>query len=95
MKIEGIVFVYNFDFQDIGWKEDCGGKQNLDFPVLYVETRYYPDFTASPTIYLGETEIAKLPEGEYITGESEIECKYKTEQWIKENLSAIIKKILS
>lgn len=94
MKIENIKFEYNFDFEEIHWKGDSS-RQNLDFPVLYVETSYWGDFTAKPSIFLGEIEIAKLPDEEYITGETEAECKFKTEQWIKEQLSEIIKKIIA
>ena len=95
MKIENVTFKYNFEFDELGWKGECEGTQDLDFPVLYVTTRYYLDFTSTPTIYLGETVLFELPDGEYIEGDSEAECKDKTEQWIKEKLSEIIKKIQS
>lgn len=74
------------------WTSDCQGKQDFDFNVLTVSTRYWPDNTAKPAIYLGEKVLVK-PE-EYICGETETECKYKTEQWIKENLSKLLEKIL-
>jgi hypothetical protein len=87
MKINGI------EFEQTEWTTDCGGKQDFDFPVLGVSTRYWQDYTARPHIYLGDKILVELPKGEYIKGESEAECKMKVESWVKENLSKIIEKI--
>lgn len=86
MKIEGISF-------EAEWTNDCCGKQDLDFPVVNVSTRYWPDYTAKPSIYLGEKVLYELPAEIYIEGQTEAECKYKTEQWIKEKLTELIKRI--
>lgn len=74
------------------WTNDCGAKQDLDFNVLRVEVRYWDDFTARPTIYLGKKKIRQLPDRVYIEGNSEKECKQETEKWINRNLSELIVK---
>ncbi|MBO8161133.1 MAG: hypothetical protein H0Z24_05805 [Thermosipho sp. (in: Bacteria)] len=83
MKIKGI----NFEAE---WTKDCGSKENFDFSVIRVDTRYWGDYTAKPSIYLGDKVLYELPKEQYIEGDSEIECKYKTEQWIKEKLEKLI-----
>jgi hypothetical protein len=88
MKINGI------EFEDAIWTSDCGGKQDFDFSVLSVSTRYWADFTARPSIFLGDKIIVELPKGEYIKGETEIECKNNVEIWVKEKLTEIINKII-
>lgn len=93
MNINGIKF-RNFEFEEVEWTLDCCGKQDFDFPVAYVETRYWPDHTAKPSIFLGNKVIAELPDGKYITGETEKECKDNVEQWIKQELCKIIDKII-
>ncbi|WP_142307022.1 hypothetical protein [Bacillus toyonensis] len=85
--------INDIKFENAVWTPDCAGKQDLDFPVLGVSTRYWADHTARPHIYLGDKVIAELPKGEYIEGKSEAECKLKTEEWIKENLAKILANI--
>jgi hypothetical protein len=34
------------------WTNDCSGKQNYDGRLLWVSTRYWPDFTAHCSIHL-------------------------------------------
>jgi len=92
MNIDNIEFE-SFEFGEVQWTKDCQGKQDFDFPVVYVSTRYYPDHTAKPSIYLGDKLIAGLPDGECITGETETECKYKAEEWIRREVSKIMQKL--
>lgn len=87
------MIINNIEF-DTWWSMDCGGKQDFDFGVLKVSTRYWPDFTAKPAILLGNKEIYFLPANEYIRGDSEVECKYLTEMWIKEKLTEVINKLI-
>ena len=85
MKINGIEF-------ECAWTLDCQQKQDFDFPIINVSTRYWPDHTAMPSIYIGDVLGGfELKPETYITGNSETECKYNTEQWIK----AEVKKILT
>lgn len=79
---------YNFEAE---WLRDCGGKQDFDFGILKVDTRMWRDNSFSACIVLGEEPLI---ESEIIYCDSEIECKYKAEQWIKENVEKIICKIL-
>ena len=86
MEIKG----YRFEAE---WKHDIQDKDDFDFPVLQVLTRYWGrDNTAKPAIYLGET-IIKEYEG-YIQGKDENETKRLAEKWIKEQLETIIDKIV-
>lgn len=82
MKIHDVTFG-NGQGGDVGWTKDCGQKWDLDFPVVSVSCRYWGDHTCRPYLMLGDKEIASLPDGEYIEGETEAECKYKTEQWVR------------
>jgi len=81
--------ISNAEF-DAKWTLDCQGKQDFDFPVLSVSCRYYPDYTVIASIYLGKEEL--LDSG-WIKGETETECKYKAEEWVKQNLTALIARI--
>lgn len=85
------------------WIDDCFGKQDLDFPLLECSTRYYPDFTASPSFLCCTYKdgnkwdfirILGLHRHEYITGICEEDCKMKVKQWYKDNLVKAIKKFL-
>lgn len=82
----------NYEFDEAEWKTDCQDKQDFDFPVLKVLTRYWGrDNTAKPTIYLGETILTEYIG--YIKGKDEEETKSLTEKWIKEQVSELINKI--
>lgn len=87
--------ISNIEFKEAVWTPDVAGKQDFDFPVLSVSTRYWRDHTARPSIWIGNEPFIELPKGVYIQGESEEECKLKVEEWLKENLSKIISKIKS
>lgn len=77
------------------WTNDCSGKQDFDFPVLRVSTRYWPDHTAKPSILLGrEYVLAELPDKQYIEGRTEAECKQKVEEWVKKEITKILDKII-
>ena len=83
------------------WTQDCQGKQDLDMPVLSINTRYYPDFTAKPSFMLCDDSIDSdidytillEPKG-YIVGESEDECKLKVKEWYISNLKNALEKLL-
>lgn len=84
--------VNNIEFE-AEWSNDCSGKQDLDFNIISVSTRYWPDYTARPSIYLGTKVIHALPRGIYIEGNSEQDCKEKVETWIREKITEIINKL--
>lgn len=76
------------------WELDCQAKQDFDIPLIEVSTRYYPDFTAYPSIVLF---VAGNRHGSYITlarteikGKSESEVKAGVEQWAREQLTKLI-----
>jgi hypothetical protein len=71
------------------WTNDCQDKQDYDFDVLKVCTRYYGrDYSSIPSIMLGD-EVIKEP-NEYLFGVSESDCKAKAEQWIDKELEKIL-----
>ena len=84
------------------WALDCGGKQDLDMPILQISTRYYPDFTAIPSFILCDDTIDDdysdykllLAPKDYIRGISEEDCKIKVKQWYIENLRNAIEMLL-
>lgn len=76
--------IHDVTFEHAEWKKDCQDKSDFDFPVVSVSCRYWGrDQTCRPYLMLGGKVIASLPEGEFIEGESEAECKYKVEQWVR------------
>jgi hypothetical protein len=82
--------VYGVNFEGAFWTTDCAGKQDFDFNILSVSTRYWPDHTARPQILLGDRVLVQLPKQEYIEGTTELECKQKVEQWVREKISIIM-----
>lgn len=86
------------------WTPDCCGKWDLDFTLLKCSTRYWRDYTASPSFIcplcdadgreLDYLTVLELQDGEYIRGESEEECKFKVRQWYKDNLLKAIEILL-
>lgn len=82
MNICGIEF-------DTCWMHDCSGKMDFDFPVVRVSSRFWPDNTAKCTIYLGNDVVLAQSDG-YISGDTPEECKYKVEQFVRQEVSKII-----
>ena len=73
---------------DALWTKDAQDKQDLDFPVIQICTRFYGrDNTAKPSIWIGETQLVEH-QG-YIDGGSEAETKRLTEQWIRKQVLRI------
>ena len=98
--------MYDFTKHAI-WTEDCGGKQDLDFDVLSVSTRYWPDFSAR-VAFLAEGQTRRDERGimeapgydpildsGFIYGESEEDVKYKVREWINRNASVALEKMVS
>ena len=50
------------------WTSDCCGKQDLDFPIIDTNTRYWPDYSAScEIVFLDNFCInAKVEEDPYV-----------------------------
>ena len=76
------------------WTEDCGGKMDLDFPVLDCDTRYWTDntckcnFRLCSGVYLYREHELHEPfepitilESDYIKGNSKEECQKKARKW--------------
>lgn len=84
MIIKGVEF-------ETEWTTDCGGKQSFDFPVVEISTRYWPDHTSMPSVCIGGAFFGiEIKPDDYISGKTESECKYKTEQWIEKEVGKII-----
>ena len=84
------------------WTKDCCKKQDLDMPILSINTRYYPDFTVMPSFILCDDDIDSdvdykilLEPNDYIKGESEEDCKLKVKEWYISNLTNVIGTLLS
>jgi len=60
------------------WTNDCQGKQDLDCCLISLSTRYYPDHTSYPSIYLGGLQVARA---KFEDCRTEGEAKHKAEQW--------------
>ena len=89
------------------WTSDCCGKQDLDFEVLSVSTRYWPDHSAKVT-FLAEGQtirdergIVECPgydpilESPIIYGSSEEDCKDKVRSWINEHVLEALEKMVN
>ena len=76
------------------WTEDCGGKMDLDFPVLDCDTRYWTDntckchFRLCSGVYLYREHELHEPfdpitilESDYIKCNSKEECQTKARKW--------------
>ena len=81
------------------WTEDCGGKMDLDFPILDCDTRYWPDntckcnFRLCSGVYLYRERERHEPfygidllTSDYIEGNSKEECQIKARQWYNEHV---------
>lgn len=76
------------------WKKDCQDKSDYDFNVITVTTRFYGrDNTSIPSINIGDKTFIKP--NQYITGETESDCKQKTEKWIKDELTHLISLLIN
>ena len=92
------------------WTLDCSGKQNLDFPIIDANTRYYPDFSAVCEITFLSNFCAFARQGEeYVEsdfipivleksglffGESEEDVKQKVKDWYNSHIVSAIGKAL-
>ncbi len=89
------------------WTPDCQGKQDLDFEILSVSTRYWPDNSAKVTFLAeGQTRrdergIVECPgydpilESEFIYGSSEEDCKEKVRSWINSHVLEALEKMVN
>lgn len=81
------------------WIEDCGDKQDFDFPVLSVSTRVYGrDNTAYPSILLFtdgnvHDDYITLARAD-IEGDTLSQTKAEAEKWIRDRLFEIVPLIL-
>ena len=92
------------------WTRDCCGKQDLDFPIIDANTRYWPDFSASCEIVFLNNFCASAPSSEnyvetdfkpivleesgFIYGESEEDVKEKVKKWYNEHIVSAVEKAL-
>lgn len=77
------------------WSLDCHDKQNFDFNVLSVDTRYYPDFSAYSSIYL---RLDKHGTGvnvreKQFKSDSESATKQLVEDWLKTHLAELLTRL--
>ena len=80
--------------------EDCCGKWDLDFPVLYISTRGWPDNTAKCQFMLANddesgTDWETILESEYIEGDSREDCIQKCRKWYIDNLHVVMNSFLA
>lgn len=92
------------------WTRDCCGKQDLDFPIIDANTRYWPDFSAECEIEFLSNFCASAPRGEkYVEsnfkpivlekseiffGESEEDVKQKVKEWYNAHIVSAMEKAL-
>ena len=92
------------------WTRDCCGKQDLDFPIIDANTRYWPDFSASCEIVFLNNFCASAPryekyvetdfnpitleESEIFFGDSEEDVKEKVRIWYNEHIVSAMEKAL-
>ena len=92
------------------WTFDCCGKQDLDFPIIDANTRYWPDFSAVCEIEFLSNFCASAPlfekyvesdfkpivleKSEIFFGESEEDVKQKVKEWYNAHIVSAIEKAL-
>lgn len=90
------------------WTSDCCGKQNLDFPIINCDTRYYPDHSASCIIIFlynfcyndedyvnSDIKPLELCKSGLLRGNSEMDIKQKVREWYNNNIIDAMEKALS
>jgi len=75
--------------------DDCCGKWDLDFPVLYISTRGWPDNTAKCSFMLASDDESAgdwedILESDYIQGDSREDCIQKCRKWYIDNLHVVM-----
>ena len=79
------------------WTSDCQWKQDFDWDLVKVNTRYYPDYTAYSTIDIHHWIITEEDtEWSYLTltekkfsSDSELEVKKQVEEWVQNEFAKI------
>lgn len=75
--------------------DDCCGKWDLDFPVLYISTRGWPDNTAKCSFMLASDDEdagdwEDILVSDYIEGDSREDCIQKCRKWYIDNLHVVM-----